>query len=346
MEVGMYGLPAGQSKTPTVAAYLSSGQTPNVVTFEADVLGSHASTSPLSYKWEFTTSGSGPTASYSGALRTGAAVTRSLPSGTVAARVKTYNALGVVRDWAYSSLVTYTAPGGGGGGGLPSDYRSGNLLGYVSNTQLTVGSGSYYHPGASAVVTNTTATTLTPTLAASTLYYVYGGSSAATFTVTSTAPVSNYQGTAWEDGSNNRYVGSFVTNSSSHIVPFVDSGELYTYATIANNGDAFSVGNVGNRSPIVSTSISCSPVVPATSRLAYCTIDNTASTGNAFFGWAGTDGITPTTTTGALYIPGGVAVITNAWLRLSTSQAYLFCLATHNAALGVSVYLLGYRDSR
>jgi hypothetical protein len=232
--------------------------------------------------------------------------------------------------------------GGGGGGSLPTDYISGCLLAYDSTTSIYVGTGSAYVPSASGVVTIASQQTLTPTLAASTLYYVYM-SGATSFTVSATAPSSNYQGTAWDDGSGNRYIGSFLTNASSHIINFLClSGNCVMYRTNTFSSP-FLVLNTASATHGSAFSVSCSSVVPKTSRSIKASILVTYG-GSWAISFGESDGAVPSGSNGTQVLQGSsTEQMVQIDLLLDSSQAFeCYC----NAAYSVAVGVLGYVDAR
>lgn len=106
--------PPGGLAAPTITAYLNSAVSPNIVMFEADIASTGNEQGPFQYEWEFAVSGSGITATYGGKIVSGHTANYSLASGTVVARVRLRNAFGIVRDFVYSALVTFSTPSAGG----------------------------------------------------------------------------------------------------------------------------------------------------------------------------------------------------------------------------------------
>lgn len=226
-----------------------------------------------------------------------------------------------------------------GGGSLPTDYISGCLLSWVSTTQFSTGSGSAYSPNGSAVITVASPFTVTPTISASTLYYVYLAS-ASTVIVSATPPSSNYQGTAWGDGSGNRYIGEFLTDASSHIYNFKCVGNEVRYRT--NTRVAPFIALPGGTATS-SASVSCSGIVPSTAFSLIAVVDFTG-TYNASFGTS--DGVTPGSSTGDLILGGVTTGAGSAYwavLNLNASQAFLYCLSANTST---SVFAIGYRRDR
>jgi hypothetical protein len=98
-----------------------SGQSPNVVTFEADLTGMPANGEMSYVAWQTSTVGAGAVngASFvgpSGRAESywlgGNVFTQSLSSGTLAARCAVYDELNrQVSDWVYSANVIYASPG-------------------------------------------------------------------------------------------------------------------------------------------------------------------------------------------------------------------------------------------
>jgi hypothetical protein len=83
--------------------------------------------------------------------------------------------------------------------------------------------------------------------------------------VSSTAPSTNYIGTAWNDGTNtDRYVGSFLTDASSHIIRFYRVANAVYWE--ANIGAApFILLSAGGSA--TAANVACTGVLPATARI-------------------------------------------------------------------------------
>jgi hypothetical protein len=163
----------------------------------------------------------------------------------------------------------------GGGGSLPTDYISGCQLVYNSTTQVNIGTGTVGLASGS-IYTVSSVITLTPSLAASTMYYVYLTSSS-TAVVSTTAPSTNYQGHAWHDGTtSHRYVGSFLTDGSSHIYKFQRIGNAVRYK-VAASSTPFAVLASGSATTL--TTVSCSGVVPPTCNRCIARVSNSGSGG-------------------------------------------------------------------
>lgn len=186
-------------------------------------------------------------------------------------------------------------------------------------------------------------------LLASTIYYVSLASSS-TVSVSSTAP-SSYQGTAWQDASTNRYVGAFLTNSSNQVVRWNRIGNQVFY-NANTNGSPYQVLTTGSSTS--AASVSCSGVVPATSRRALVKVHPSGSIGaNGQDIGFGTSDWVPTV---ASFIPAGNPTFswapsgaTNAEqtapLDLNSSQAFQYIL-TRASSTTMSIYVLAYWEDR
>lgn len=177
---------------------------------------------------------------------------------------------------------------------------------------------------------------------ASKFYYVCLASNS-TVSVSPTAPT-NYQGTSWEDASNNRYVGCFLTTSTNTITNFYRQCDQVYYLT--NIAIApFQVLNGGVA--VVATSQSCSTIVPPTSRVMLSQITFN-DLGVPPTGAIGTSDVVPTTTTGLLIlgpVTGGVV----SWkgpgeILLNSSQAFQYILGSGSS--NVFVWCRGYTEPR
>lgn len=233
-------------------------------------------------------------------------------------------------------IVTSASNGSGGSGSLPDDYISGCQLVYDSTTAIQVNTGTVgLASGSSYTVTSTI--TDSPSLSASTMYYVYL-TSASAVTVSTSAPSTNYAGTAWDDGTtSHRYVGAFLTNSSSQIINFRRVGNIVRYKT-----DIFiSQFEVVSSSATTSTSASCSSIVPATSYQAVISAIIPGSD-EVYFGTS--DGTTPTSTSGDTVLGGSGGVLyVYGVINLNSSTAFLFCNESPQSS---KLYIAGYLEDR
>jgi len=216
---------------------------------------------------------------------------------------------------------------------LPSDYISGCNLLYSSTTQIQVNTGTV---GLANGLSYTVASVISnsPTLAASTLYYVFLTSNSAV-TVSSTAPSNNYQGSAWNDGTtSHRYVGSFLTDASAHIYKFQRVGNEVRYKVdIASSPFAVTLANVGT-----STSKSFSSLIPATSTRMLAILSGVAT-----ISFGTSDGTTPSGGHGDVIIASvaaGTGAYTQNTLNLNSSQALLYFGGA------ITAFVIGYLEDR
>lgn len=216
---------------------------------------------------------------------------------------------------------------------------------YSSTTVIQVGTGSVYNPIDSTVATISSPLTNTPTLAASTMYYVYLATGGASLIVSSTAPTSNYQGSAWKDASNRRYLGCFLTDASSHIINFKRVGNQQLYQANIYNAP-FNV--LVNGKATTSTPVSCSAVMPPTSARAIVTTQNCGAN-QVSIGCS--TGVTPTASVAQEQIgPGNnTASTTTAGgdneIDTDLSQAFLYCFAG-SVSIGLYAYFRGFFEDR
>jgi hypothetical protein len=246
-------------------------------------------------------------------------------------------------------------------GAISADYITGCALSFSSATAFNVGSGTAYVPAASAGVTSA-GFTVTPstgggiagggaiTLAASTLYYVYLAS-ATTVEVSSTPPTL-YEGTAGESAVNHRYIGAFLTDASGYIVPWLRMAN-HVYYTASTVAAPYLVGS-GLTAYASAASVSCAAVVPATSRLALADVSLALGYGfpaqaTMHIGFAGSDGYTPTNTTGITQISvysvsSEATLFSTVHIPLSTAQAFEYIMdAMYPTAF---VVVRGYIEDR
>lgn len=149
-------------------------------------------------------------------------------------------------------------------------YIDGQTMSWVSATQLAIASGTCYIPSVGANVNFPSNITLTPTLSASAFHHVYAflNSGVPDYEVSTTAPSSPYNGTARTKtgDTTRRYIGSFLTNSSSQIYRFVQAGMEIHYLETIGGGTPFRILSSGAATS--RTAISTSAAVPITSRRA------------------------------------------------------------------------------
>jgi hypothetical protein len=206
-------------------------------------------------------------------------------------------------------LIT-AASNGSGGGTTETDYISGCQLAWVSTTQFTVSTGWIYNPVDSAIDHISSTITTSPTLSSSAVFNVYLNSGATAVTVTTSAPSTNYQGTAWEDGSSRRYLGAITTNASSAIINFqADNSNSNPRILFRDNLQQSPYKVLSAGSATVATGVSFSSLFPST-----CTtgiIQVIPSCSGSGFGFGLGNGTTagkviPTSTTG-LYTWGATS---------------------------------------
>lgn len=234
---------------------------------------------------------------------------------------------------------------GGGSGINPTDYVSGCLPVYDSSTVVQVSTGNVYVPAVSALVSVSSTITYTPSLSASTIYYLYLENSTTVVSRTS-APATNYLGTAWEDSSGYRYIGSFLTDSSSHIYNFLvmaGNGVTYRANTTAAPFLLLSAGTATS-----STSVSCAGVVPATCR--YVNVMVLLATGSAptGVGFGSSDGVTPSgTTTASAFIPLSWSMgQTSTYIGLVLNSGQEFLYSNGSGSNHCTISLMSYVDNR
>jgi len=216
---------------------------------------------------------------------------------------------------------------------------------YNSATVIQVGTGSIYNPIDSTVTTISSPLTNTPTLAASTMYYVYLATGGASLVVNSTAPTSNYQGTAWKDASNRRYLGCFLTDASSHIISFQRTGNQQIYQ--GSSGSAPFAVLVAGQSSTPAT-VSCAGVVPPTSRLAKLILTNNS---NNYLFMSNSLGPTVSGSAGIMAVQGTSGAVASYSAQSQADfplagQSLTYCYNAFSSGSGFYIYVLGFVEDR
>lgn len=231
---------------------------------------------------------------------------------------------------AASGAVTVT---GITGTPFPTDYTSRqNWLSWTSTTSITVGTGSIYNPIDSKVETIASPIVSSPSITTSTQYYAYLATGGASIVVSTTAPTA-YQGNAKQDSSNRRYLGSFLTDASSHIINFTKSGNR-TYFNTASGSSPFAVLAAGVQSASAA-SVSCSGCIPATSNTAIVNLLQTS----AISVYIGNSNQVPSSGNAIIQINGASVVIAVVADVPLVSQAFQYRYAsTATGGLYANVY--------
>jgi hypothetical protein len=267
-------------------------------------------------------------------------------SGTTFSIISTYigqssiTTLGTVTTGVWQGAVI-----GAGYVSFPTDFISSQnacSLIWNSTTSISVSTGSIYNPIDSAVETIASIITPTLSLSASTMYFVYLATGGTSVVVSTTTPATNYQGTAWKDSSGRRYLGCFLTDASSHIYIFqrVGNRQLYLVNTapspflIINGGTATSAA-----------SVSCAALVPPTSQIAICNLQNYNPISPGYgIAIGSSNGVTPTAGSNGYYAMNA-QTSQQVDVPLNSSQAFEYCLG-HSSTGGFTANLMGFVEDR
>jgi hypothetical protein len=240
-------------------------------------------------------------------------------------------------------VMLRTAAGGDARAPLvqPKGYIDGLKMVWVSGTQIQVSAGSAYVPGPKRIAELAAATTLTPSLAATTWYHLFLTVSGATVGVeaVTTAPAAAYSGTARAKtgDTSRRYIGSFRTDAAGSIRPFVQcggSGEILF--------GGFTDFIVSNGLASTSTAVDCSSLVPVTGVSAKCLMGNGNATVNVFYGTPVAGAVTNSNYIGP--IPPNNNLSPD--IPLSTSQQFLYKYENTATGTGLFVRIVGYKFER
>jgi hypothetical protein len=175
------------------------------------------------------------------------------------------------------TTATWQTPSGGGSA------TPGLIIGcqpiWTSTTQLSIGSGQLYIESTNTIIA-VAASTITPSSpSASTWYHGYVNNSG-TFTVSTTAPVAFATACGFARSktgdTTNRYVGSFLTDGSSHFYRFsCDQNGLWRWMGTDLGSAPFRCLAAGAATS--STAVDCSGAAPVTARMLYLALLNAAT---------------------------------------------------------------------
>ncbi|WP_340569870.1 hypothetical protein [Stenotrophomonas sp. G106K1] len=247
-------------------------------------------------------------------------------------------------DVKLSQLAAASAASVAAGAGLWT--MAGHILGlrmeYVGPASVRVSSGSAWIPSLQQAIEVPSALTLSGlTLAGNTWYHLYlflNGSTPSIEAVTD-APAAPYSGSARaKTGANTRrYIGSFRTDATGAIRPFVHA--------VASGEVLFCSLNdfvVGNGLASVSTAVDCSPYVPVTGVAAKCLMGNDNASASVLYGHPIVGTLTSTNYIGPIPPKNNLSPD----VPLSTSQQFLYKFDTSVTGSGLYVRVYGYRYER
>jgi hypothetical protein len=151
--------------------------------------------------------------------------------------------------------------------------------GWVSSTQVSIGSGQLYIEGTNTVIA-VSAQTITPSSPSNNTWYHGYVNNSGTFSVATTAPVAfatpcGFARSKTGD-TNSRYVGSFRTDGSGHFYQFY-CDEAGTWLWYGVNGEASPFRVLSAGTATTSTNIDASAAIPTTARRAIINVICTAS---------------------------------------------------------------------
>lgn len=227
-------------------------------------------------------------------------------------------------------------------------FIEGLTLEWVSTTSIKIKAGAAWVAGASKIVNLAADVTLVNTtdytLAASRWYYVYL-TDTGTITVvrddgTNPLPVA-YKDTAKQQtsNSNRRYLGAFKSSATSTILKFRDVGNERQYL---ENISAAPLPVLSAGTATTSTSVSCSGVVPVSSRTLVCQLFSGLATSQfCFIGFGDATGTLSTTNYSYILYPQNSNYLK---IELNSSQAFNYMQSV--ASAGLYVYSMGYIEER
>jgi len=247
-----------------------------------------------------------------------------------------------MKRWDGSAWVVFTATSGSTNKG----HISGLQITWNSATSVSVGTGEAYIEGNVAVVqVNSAITKSSLSLSASTWYhlYLYLNSGVPDVEVSTAAPAAAYSGLARSKTSDTsrRYLGSMKTNASSQVIKFfhnVQAGKI-DYLTHVNVAPLL-VLNAGTAS--TSTTVSCSGIVPITSRTVLVFMDNSDTGVRVGLGNSDLGATTNTNFFAFLFANSAMTSM----LALDGSQALTYLFFSAPAVGNFSIRVTGYLFER
>jgi hypothetical protein len=228
---------------------------------------------------------------------------------------------------------------------IPADYISGLKMAWVSSTSVSVSSGAAVLSSTGSPLTNTGTLTLSPSLAAATFYhvYLYNNAGTAAIEAVTTAPAAAYFGTARAKtgDTSRRYLGSFLTNSSSQIIKFRHGANNKIFYLLGVINQA----SLNNGAATTTTNVSLAAFIPVTSTLASVVLNNATTNASAYFG--NSEMTSPALNVfNTLFAVG--PNVANAFVDFVTdaSQAVSYLMTATPTSGGASIVISGYTFER
>jgi hypothetical protein len=227
---------------------------------------------------------------------------------------------------------------------LPPAYIDGLVLSWASGTAIACSTGVCMLPNGT-MLNVTSPLSVSPTLAASTMYHVYAYSNSGTPAIecVTIAPASPYNGNARAKigDTSRRYLGSVLTSSSSAIYEFIHDGNRMDYI-VSSSSSPFLLLNGGTATSV--TNVPCSTVIPSTSKVGTFFMQNSGIGAAMSFG-PGT-GYNVLLNSLPPNISGFNGLKTIFQLPLGTDQSVIYEMGATPSSGGAIIGVMGYLFDR
>ncbi|NYF21902.1 hypothetical protein HDC36_003378 [Xanthomonas sp. JAI131] len=226
-----------------------------------------------------------------------------------------------------------------------TDYISGLVMTWISNTSVSFSAGACYVPSLGYVLAFPAPITKSGlSLAANSWYHCYGGVSGGSsdIEIVATTPAAAYSGTARTKtgDTSRRYICSIRTDASGNVLPFVHAGDSIKYTNNVINNIVLNAGNA-----TTATSVDVSIYCPITSRIADALCYNSASSASgAFVFFSNSEAIAVSSST---YLAASAPTAYLAvGLLMDSAQKITYTYNASPGGGGAFVRVMGYKFAR
>jgi hypothetical protein len=222
-------------------------------------------------------------------------------------------------------------------GGLPPSLR------WISNTQIEVGACAGLIVNGVSHDSGLGATTLTPTIASSTWYYVYAYDSSGTLTYEVTINAPDATLTHESTDATRRYIGCFRTDDTAHVLPFRMHNRRYIYRWSARTDNTFwqsltAGASTGGTAIFLLDGVSATSLLPPHARIAIVQLQTSNGSGGIATASLTTNGDSGT----GFQTVSDAGQYTSDVFEIETDSNRELHYITSSASNHVNVFVMGY----